>query len=343
LRIALDAFGGDNAPRANIDGAKLALKQALESGTESFEIALVGDGRQLEKFGLEPVSSQLSFIDIPRPKGRSPKSLPSIAENPESAIRTALRMHSQGDFDAVVSAGSTGAQVLASILELERCQGVSRPAIGAFIPTAGGNCLLIDVGASLVATPMHLLQFAIMGNVYFRELMGNPSPRIGLLNVAAEAYAGEHAAIEAHRGLSESRLNFVGFVEGRDVPAGKADVVVVSGLIGNVLLKYIEGLPALFSKFASISDSESLYRVIAEKLDFHTFGGEPLLGVNGVSIICHGASNERSVAAAIHQAVRISRMGLNRKIEDALKESADLVSIQHIKKAGFRRGLRPRR
>ncbi len=318
MKIALDAFGGDNAPGITIAGAIRAVLDHANDPDGNFEVTLFGSLIDLQPHLPKVLPKGLKFQDVPVPPTPVEDSVESARNDANCAIRIALRMHAQGNFDAVVSAGSTGAQVVASLAELENCKGVTRPAVGTLIPTATGRCLLIDVGASLVASPHHLVQFAGMGAVYVRELLHIENPRIGLINVAGEASSGDKTAVEAYKLLSSSAFNFIGFVEGRDIPAGIADVAVVNGFVGNILLKFAEGIPALLCKLLPDSTDQSIRLMMENAFDYHAFGGEPLLGVKGVSVICHGASSEKAIVSALNQAARISRLRLPEKIEEFL-------------------------
>ncbi len=320
INLALDAFGGDKAPGVTIAGAIKAISEQSTSSSARFSVTLVGSAKDLEPHLPKTLPSGLMVLDVSGPREPTGSITPAASAEINSSIRTAMRLHAEGKFDAVVSAGSTGAQVLASLQELEKCLGITRPAIGTLLPTAKGKCLLIDVGASLVASPHHLVQFAAMGSVYVKELLGIENPRVGLINVAGEASAGDRTAVEAHKLLTESGFNFTGFIEGRDIPAGLADIAVVNGFVGNILLKFAEGIPALLNKILPPSADESIRQALRDSFDYHAFGGEPLLGVKGVSVICHGASSERAIASALNQAARIIQLKLPDKIERFLAD-----------------------
>lgn len=334
MRIALDAAGGDRAPEATIAGAVSALEAGSETGGENIEIVLVGDQSRFEALLPTPAPAGLKVYHVPHPDTSGSPSPATQAQDPASPIRTALRLHREGQVQAVVSAGSTGSQVLASLLELGKVPGITRPAVAAQLPTRRGRCCLIDVGASLVASPHHLVQFAAMGYVYAREVMGCTDPRIGLLNVGEESYVGGPVVGEAHRLLEESGLNYGGYIEGRDIPAGKTEVIVTNGFVGNILLKYTEGLPAMLTE-AAFGGGEPAW---LKGMDFQIYGGEPLLGVNGVSVICHGASDDRAISASLLKAATLVKLELHRKLEDFLKEhfSTYFSRIKYLR--SFRRG-----
>ncbi|MDP8238986.1 MAG: hypothetical protein P9X24_07840 [Candidatus Hatepunaea meridiana] len=340
MKIALDVFGGDNAPEATVEGAMLAAGEASQNGYSELEIILLGNKKALEETLPETLPANVSVYDIPV-KSRPSDDDPHVnGDDPDSPIRTALRLHSKGRFDAVVSAGSTGAQLIASLIELEKIPGINRPAVGSFLPTANGKCFLIDIGASLVASPHHLVQFATMGHVYVRELLGINEPRIAVLNVGHERAVGELNSIEAYRLLSESGFNFTGFVEGNDLLYGAADVVVTNGFVGNVLLKYTEGIPALLKRILPTDGSPDCLESIEKQLDYQLFGGEPLLGVKGVSIICHGASTPRAIASGIMQAAKMVRLKIHQKLETFLVTKFDSYFSQVKYLRSFRRSFR---
>jgi len=336
VRIALDSLGGDRAPEITIKGAQLALDEAPRRGVQNLSIVLVGDKKRIRSFLPATMPEGLELLHTVATK----KSSNSPGEDEKSPIRTALRLHRQGEFDGVVSAGSTAAQIIASLIELEKCHGISRPAIGTFLPTVRGSSFLLDIGASLTATPHHLVQFAALGHVFVKETLGIAEPRIGLINVGSESTVGDRGVVEAHRLLLESGFNFQGFIEGREVPVGVADVLVTNGFIGNVLLKFAEGIPA-FVRACLPDMGEEAIVAVSRKLDFHAHGGEPLLGVKGVSIICHGASSERAICQAVFRAVEIAKLQLHQKIEAFLVDRFATYFSQVKYLRSFRRSLRP--
>ncbi len=339
MNIALDVSGGDLAPQATVEGAILALDQTSPAESGDLVITLIGDKSLIDETYQKELPAGINVLNIPLKSDRLQRDPFTDGDDPSSAIRTALRLHSKGKFDAVVSAGPTGAQVIASLTELGKIRGITRPAVGSFLPTVTGQCYLLDVGASLTASPHHLVQFATMGHVYVHELLGIEEPRIGVLNVGRESSIGERSVTEAHALLADSGFNFTGFVEGRSLPAGVADVVVTNGFIGNVLLKFFEGIPILLKKIAPAEDSTEYLKSIEDKLDYQAFGGEPLLGVKGISIICHGSSTSRSIALSIMQAARMARIEIHRKLENFLVSKFDSYFSQVKYLRSFRRSF----
>lgn len=312
MRIALDAMGTDEAPVSEVAGAVGALKE-LDS---DLEIVLVGDETriraELEKFG-ETDRARLRVRHAPEriDPGESP--VLAIRKKPESSIVVGLELQKEGAADAFVSAGSTGAVMAGSLLLFRALPGVDRPTVGTLLPTEAEPCLMLDAGANVDCKPHHLVQFARLGNIYAQDLMGRDRPRVGLLNIGEEPEKGDELAVEAYRLLTESDLNFVGNVEGREIIRGGVDVLVCDGFVGNVLLKFYESVAEFIISFLRREldelkgdfDVDDVFRI----LDYAEYGGAPLLGVNGVSIICHGTSPPKAIQNAIRvaaQAVRSS-------------------------------------
>jgi glycerol-3-phosphate acyltransferase PlsX len=239
--------------------------------------------------------------------GESPTQ--AIRRKPGSSIVVGLNLLKQGEVAAFISAGSTGAVMAGSLMLLRPLPGVDRPAIGTVLPTRHGHVLLLDAGANVDTRPQHLVQFAHLGTIYARDLMGIDAPRVGLLNIGEEPEKGDERALEAHRLLAAARsLHFVGNVEGRDIIEDRCDVVVCDGFVGNVLLKFYESVAAwivgLFRKEIEAAQAPLDLSRIMQVMDYTEYGGAPLLGVNGVTIICHGGSPPRAVRNAIRVAVQ---------------------------------------
>jgi len=242
-----------------------------------------------------------------------------------------MRLHKERQVDAIVSAGNTGATVAGSLVTLGRLQGVSRPAITTFYPTRKEWVVLLDVGANSVCTPKNLLQFGVLGSVFSEDIMGVKHPRIGLLNIGEESSKGHDVVREAHQLFRDSGLNFVGNVEGRDVFMGATDVVVCDGFVGNVVLKFSESILAFTSHVLRNEVRRSPFRKIGafmmkgafsafrSRLDYASYGGAPLLGINGVIIIGHGSSSARAIKNAILMAQRFVNYKVNQHIEQAFK------------------------
>ena len=293
--------------------------------TRGPDVTLIGDRSKLKEVNFDGYDDQIELFDVP---GKFfDESNPQAAGKAEnSPIRVALRLHKEEHFDAVVSAGSTGAQVVASLTELGLCNGVKRPAIGSLLPTANGFCLLLDVGASLVAGPRQLVQFAVMGYLYSKEMLGLKNPRIGLLNVGRESGVGPKSVKMANKILESSSFEYIGFVEGREIMNGDVDVIVTNGLVGNILLKYAEGFPGFLEQVLPESMAKTVNLQIKEKMDYQLFGGEPLLGVKGVSVIGHGASSALALSSALIKAGNLVKAELHNKIESfMIKKLGDFI------------------
>jgi glycerol-3-phosphate acyltransferase PlsX len=307
-------MGTDTAPVAEVAGAV----QAMHDLGPECEIILVGDREpleaELEKHGLVP-DSRLSIHHAPDRVAASDAAATVLRRMPLSSIVVGLRLQKQGHADAFVSGGNTGAVMATSLLTLRPLPGVDRPAIGALLPTSKLPCLLLDAGANVDCKPHHLVQFAHLGNVYAEDIMGRDKPRVALLNIGEEAEKGNELSVEAHRLLSRAPgIRFVGNVEGRDIIQGVCDVVVADGFVGNVLLKFYESVAQFIigllrnNKGLSMDgpDLERDFRV----LDYSEYGGAPLLGVGGVSIICHGQSSPKAIRNALGVAARAVGSGM---------------------------------
>ncbi len=322
VRVALDAMGTDHAPRPEIAGALQALAE-LES---DIEIVLVGD-EDVIRAALaehESVPDRLTIRHAPDRVTAADPPAYVIRRKPASSIVVGLKMQEQGEADAFVSAGSTGAVMATSLFTLRPLPGVDRPPVGAILPTAGRHCLLLDAGANIDCKPHHLVQFAHLGSIYARDAMGRPEPRVALLSIGEEPEKGDELTIEVHELLAaEGGINFIGNIEGRDIVHGACDVVVCDGFVGNVLLKFYEAvagyivglLKPKLEQLDHVVELDHVFRV----LDYAEYGGAPLLGVGGVSIICHGESTPKAIRNGVAVAVRSVR-------SDLVKHSAEDVS-----------------
>ena len=310
IRIAIDAMGGDHAPAVPVAGAALALGELPADVT----VQLVGQQklieRELERHAAD--RDRLEVIDAPETIGMSEKPLQAIRAKRNSSIAIGIGLQKAGKSDAFISAGNTGAVMVGSTLILGLFAGFDRPAIGTTFPTSRQSVLVLDAGANVDCSPSELVGFAHLGLLYARDVMGRPNPAVGLLNIGEEEEKGNAAAKEAYRLLRASGVPFVGNIEGRHILLGRSeqgdfDVVVCDGFVGNVLLKFYESLGRLLHGLveremgAATAANESMSR-IWRALDYAEYGGAPLLGVKGVSIICHG----RSTANAIRNAIRLA-------------------------------------
>lgn len=312
IRVAIDAMGGDDAPVSPVAGAALAL----ESLPDDVTIQLVGQTAAIEaELGRQkvPRGPRLVVVEAPEVVGMGEKPIQAVRSKKHSSIAVGLGLQKKGESDAFISAGNTGAVMAASTLILRLYPGFERPAIGTPFPTYDRSVLVLDAGANVDCSAQELVGFARLGVQYARDVFGKENPAVGLLNIGEEEEKGNAAAKEAHKLLSESGLAFVGNIEGRDVLRGRCDrgefdVVVCDGFVGNIMLKFYESVSKLFHKLVDrelgpeIAHGEGFKRIWSI-LDYARYGGAPLLGVQGVSIICHGKSTPDAIENAIRVAV----------------------------------------
>ena len=334
-RIALDAMGGDLAPKATIAGALLALK---ELGPEH-SIQLVGRSDIVraeldtllagEFSSLGEVSSRLSIVEAPDVIEMTDKPSVAIRGKPQSSMAVGLRLQAEGQSDAFVSAGNTGAQMAASTFILRLHEGLTRPAIGTLIPTARVPLVMLDAGANVDCSVAELVSFARLGAVYAEDVLGRPNPSVALLSVGEEPEKGNAAVKEAHQLLAVAEgINFHGNVEGRDIPMGASDrgpvdVVVCDGFVGNVVLKFYEGVaPMLMGLLIKSGVAKEQLAGALRQLDYAQHGGAPLLGVKGVSIICHGKSSPEAIKNGIKVALRAVESRMSDHIGRSLSAAA---------------------
>ncbi|MBM3817939.1 MAG: phosphate acyltransferase PlsX [Acidimicrobiia bacterium] len=318
VTIAVDAMGGDHAPAAVVDGAvaaarHLAIQLALVGRTADLEAALSShhDWRQLG----------LRIVDAPDVIGMG-DSAASVRRRKGASVRVAADLVAAREAAAFVSAGHTGATVMAAHAAFGLIRGVDRPALATTIPTRDTPAVLLDSGASVECRPHHLLQFAVMGSVYARVALGIERPRVGLLSIGEEETKGNELTREAHqlfkalalRSPGEGGLNFIGNVEGREIYSGRADVIVCDGFTGNVVLKTSEGLVELFD--AALG--EDLDKAFRARIDYAEYGGAPLLGVAGLVIVGHGRSSARAVRNAIALAFRFASTDVLQRVEQEI-------------------------
>jgi len=309
IRIALDAMGGDFAPAVPVQGAVDALKEL----PAPHKIQLVGRQADVEaELGKHDVPpDRISVVDAAEVISMGEKPLQAIRGKRHSSVRVGLELQKAEASDAFISAGNTGAVMAASTLLLGLHAGVERPAIGALFPTAGKPTLVLDAGANIDCSPRELRGFAHIGAVYARDVLGRDDPGVGLLNIGEEEEKGNDAVRKTFDLLKQDPgLNFVGNAEGRDILSGACDVVVCDGFVGNVVLKFYETIAHLFKELLVREvDSEVLssdgMRKVFRVLDYSEYGGAPLLGIRGVSIICHGSSPARAIKNAISVAAQL--------------------------------------
>ena len=324
-------MGGDTAPASVVEGAVLAAREM------GLALLLVGDEPRLrDELARHPPAPTIRLVHAPTVVAMDESPSFVIRRRRDSSIWRATELVKRGEADAVVSAGHTGASMATSFFLLGTLQGVERPAIATILPTLHGASVLLDVGANVDSKPQHLVQFAIMGHVYAQRMLGNASPRVGLLSIGEEDTKGNELTKETFKLLKQARLNFIGNVEGRAVYTGDADVIVCDGFIGNVALKISEGLAEAIMQVLRREITASAFgrlgflllkpafRRFKRRVDYAEYGGAPLLGIDGVSIICHGRSSPK----AIKNAVRVARdfvVGeINRHIRDDIERHVGL-------------------
>lgn len=328
-RIAIDAMGGDFAPENVVLGTVAAL-----SSVQNTELFLIGKEQEILSvlnknnisFSKEHIIHTPEIIEM----GESPTN--ALKSKPNSSIVVGARMVKEKKADAFVSAGNTGAMMAASTLITGRIEGVGRPTIGAQLPNVFGNCSLYDVGAGKDAKAIHLLEYAIMGSIYAKEIDGIPNPKVGLLSMGEEEGKGNEVANEAYDLLKNSNLNFIGNVEGRDLLTKQVDVVVCDGFVGNILLKFGESVPKLLKHLLHQTAKQNLFDAIKimmikgtlkkalKSLDYQEHGGVPLLGINGISIIGHGSSTPKAITNMILKAKRMFEKKLVEKIQRSISD-----------------------
>jgi len=334
MRIAVDAMGGDFAPREIVRGA------ITYAASHADEVILVGDVPRLEsevaEFGRGHPAS-VSFIDAPEVVEMGEHPAAALRAKRRSSIRVATDLVRDGLADAVVSAGSTGATMAAAVFRLGRIDGIDRPALAAHLVTASGPILLLDVGANVDSDASNLVHYAVMGSIYAEHVLKVERPRVGLLNIGEEAEKGDALVREAFPRLRESGLNFIGNVEGNDMVGHAADVVVCDGFVGNVVIKFFEGLTSYIFRSLRTDLQQGPMAPLAllalkpgfdrmkHRFDYERYGGAPLLGVRGVSIVTHGRARARMLENAIRVASEAATARIPQLIADWTREHPALI------------------
>ena len=325
MKIGVDAMGGDRAPGVGVEGAVMAVEEY------GYNVVLVGQKSLIEKelVGKSYAEDKIEIVDASQIIAMNEPAALSVRKKRDSSIVRGAALLKEKRFDAFVSAGNTGAVVCAATLSLRLLPGVDRPGIAVIFPTLNKPCVVIDVGANIDPKPFHLLQYGIMGDAYSKHILGKDNPTVGLLNIGEESSKGPDFVREAHTMLSESELNFIGNVEPKEVYRGKADIVVCDGFVGNVFLKVTEGFSDAASKLLKRELKQSnfltklgalltlpAFNSIKKKIDATEYGGAPLMGVDGIVIIAHGASN----ATAIKNAIKAAAESISQKVNSHVVE-----------------------
>jgi glycerol-3-phosphate acyltransferase PlsX len=332
MRVAVDAMGGDHAPGEIIKGSLAALEE-----NQDLQIILVGKETLITPLVpselLDGNNARITIQNCEEVIGMQEHPATAYRRKKDASITVATKLVKEKKADAVVSAGSTGAQMVTGLFGLGRLKGVDRPAIVITIPTLNGIKVILDVGANADCKPENLLQFAQMGSRYAQEIIGIKKPQVGLVNIGEEETKGNELTLKTYELLKENeKIDFKGNIEGRDILTGKADVMVCDGFVGNIILKVIEGTAGtlfallkeeftrdLKSKLAAIILKPSLKK-LKGRLDYSEYGGAPLLGVNGVSIICHGSSKSEAIKNAIRVAQDCVRNSFVQSLQDSIME-----------------------
>ena len=331
MRIALDAMGGDFAPAPNIIGAIEAVAQI-----PGLEVLLVGDRAALDQeiASAGGIPKTIRVIESEGVVGMEEKPTVALREKPNCSIARCWQLMASAEVDAVVSAGNTGAIVAAGLRTRLFLKGVKRPGIAVTLPTLSGSCVLMDVGANPAARPEHLYQYGLMGAIYAREMLGIATPRVGLMNIGSEDGKGNDLYRETHSYLCNSPLRhtYVGNVEGRGLYQGEADVLICEGFVGNVVLKVSEGMAEFLLRTVggALLKALTVERDLAartlsqltQQFRYQESGGAPLLGIDGVCIICHGSSDSDSIRNALKMATQMSEHHINAQIVEELSLQA---------------------
>jgi phosphate acyltransferase len=341
-KIAVDAMGGDHAPQAVIEGALLAAHDL------AVEIVLVGDPDAIEH-EIAKHRGAPKFQITPAPQVVTMHESPSAAlRKKDSSMAVAFELMRKGEVDAVVSAGNSGAMMAIGMFVMGTLARVARPAILVVVPSLAKGTVIVDAGANVDCKPRHLVQFGHMGSIYSERVLGVPTPRVGVLSNGEEESKGNDLTRAASEQLSATSLNYIGYVEGRDIFNGRVDVVVCDGFTGNIALKSMEGvasfagqvlksafkknIPSRLGYLLSRNSLSEAYR----RLDYAEYGGAPLIGLDGVGIIAHGGSNPRAIKNAIRAARDSVDQEMNRHIAEALTE---MDGAAGVKKEGLSRKL----
>jgi glycerol-3-phosphate acyltransferase PlsX len=323
MRVAIDVMGGDYAPRKIIEGSKLAYNELKDL----IQINLVGNKEIIKNFD---IPDEFSVIDASQVVEAGDPPMDAYRKKKDSSLARAVSLQKNHEVDVTISAGNTGAAVAFSILSLGRLKGVDRPALATFFPTKKGKVLVLDVGANSGVKPLNLRDFGVMGSLYLEKVFSLSNPSVGLLSMGKEDTKGGKSVQEAHNMLSEANINFVGNVEGYDILDGAADVIVCDGFAGNAVLKFGESLVDFLLSEIKKSTSKNLiaaiggilmkpvFKDLIKKVDYEEYGGAVLLGIDGITVICHGKSNEVAIKNAILKGYKFYDLKVNSLIQESL-------------------------
>lgn len=337
IKIVLDLMGSDNFPGPELEGAKSAVEE-----DNSLFVYLVGKKELYEKHRDFFEDENIEFVEAEEHIGMDESPIAAIRKKKKSTIRVGLSLIKKGKAHGFVSAGNTGAVMALSKLLLGVVNGVDRPALATAVPSIKGGTIILDVGANVECKPLHLEQFAIMGNIYSKIVFGVKDPKIGLLNIGEEAIKGNDLMKDVHKALTVSSLNFIGNIEGKDVYTGDVDVVVCDGFTGNVALKISEGVISalmyllkkeikshLTTKFGAIFIKKA-FKNLKKDIDYSEYGGAPLLGIKHPIIIGHGRSNGNAIKNAIKFCALLHKQEIPTIIEKQIKEFMDKIELEKV-------------
>jgi glycerol-3-phosphate acyltransferase PlsX len=338
MQIALDAMGGDHAPEPIVAGAIHAAQADPE-----LRIVLVGDQNRVAPLVSQAndVADRIEIFHCTQVIGMEETAVVALRKKPDNSISRCWELLAQRKVDAIVSAGNTGAMVAGGHRLRLFLKNVRRPGIAAVMPTMSGPCVLLDVGANVHPKPVHLFQYGVMGAIFAKHILRKENPRIGLMNVGSEEQKGHDLAKETHALFNSSHMKpqFIGNVEGRDITRGECDVFVTDGFVGNVVLKVCEGIFEFAIKVTARELQEKLNAEkdlamktmgqLIQRYDYHEQGGAPLLGIDGICIICHGSSGDRAIKNALGMASRYVKARLNSLIVEELEDMPALNGVEN--------------
>jgi glycerol-3-phosphate acyltransferase PlsX len=335
MKLAIDAMGGDFAPRNIVAGAV----EALRDNSQISHLYLVGDQTRVENElrKLSPPDKRIEVVHASEVIGMNDPPVQSVRRKKDSSMGRAIDLVKSGAADAVVSAGNTGALLTASHLKLRTLEGVDRPGLVVLLPAPGNISVLLDAGANLEPHPSNLVQYAIMGSLYSKQILGYERPRVALLSIGTEDMKGNELTLEAHRLLKQTDLNFVGNIDAHDLFSNSADVIVTDAFVGNAVLKACESTARLVGGWLKDEMKKNplrmlgavlaggAFKALKRKADPDEYGGAVLLGINGICIKAHGASSPKAVKNAIRGATEFIECQFNEHIVEEIRKFHDKV------------------
>ncbi|MDP7396525.1 MAG: phosphate acyltransferase PlsX [Lentisphaeria bacterium] len=339
MQIAVDVMGGDNAPTCNVRG----VLQALTDFPQIRTFLLVGDSeimkRELDQLQLDFDTSRLELVHASQTITMSDPSATALRQKKDSSITVAAELLKDRRADALVSAGHTGAAVAATVVKTRTLEGIERPGIAAVMPTAtGGSFMVLDVGANVDCKPIHLAQYALLGEAYSRDILRTPEPRVGVLSFGGEEQKGNDLTKNAFKLLKQMPINFIGNIEGHHLFTNDVDVIVCDGFVGNAMLKACESMARTISeilknrlrkspvRLAGAFLSKNAFRELKELTDHEEYGGAPLLGINGNCIIAHGSSTPK----AVRNAIRVAMEMVDNRVNEHIMAKVSSIDWQEL-------------